>query len=96
MSTSAPKRCFNKIKRVLSPTSPDDGSGRAAMLKEMARETIGQTYIEEDPSVAEWFRGLVPSSLGATAYVRELFPCVQWVKRYNLQWLVGDIIAGKS
>jgi len=71
-------------------------SNREVTLEATARETMGQTYIEEDPSVAEWFGGLVPSSQGVAEYVRELFPCVQWVTRYNVSWLVGDIIAGNS
>ncbi|KAJ9120138.1 hypothetical protein QFC22_003037 [Naganishia vaughanmartiniae] len=28
------------------------------------------------------------------AYVKSLFPFIQWVPRYNLQWLIGDLIAG--
>jgi sodium-independent sulfate anion transporter 11 len=75
----------------------DDSEGRrknTASMEQLARETIGQTYLEEDPSVAEWFRGLVPSSHGVTEYVNELFPSAQWIRRYNLHWLLGDVIAG--
>jgi sodium-independent sulfate anion transporter 11 len=75
----------------------DDSEGRrknTASMEQLARETIGQTYLEEDPSVAEWFRGLVPSSHGVAEYVKELFPSAQWIRRYNLHWLLGDVIAG--
>ncbi|GHJ83974.1 hypothetical protein NliqN6_0376 [Naganishia liquefaciens] len=27
-------------------------------------------------------------------YVKSLFPFLQWLPRYNLQWLIGDLIAG--
>ncbi|KAI9004768.1 sulfate transporter family-domain-containing protein [Gaertneriomyces semiglobifer] len=30
----------------------------------------------------------------AVDYVRTLFPVLSWIKRYNLQWLLGDAIAG--
>lgn len=64
-------------------------------MEQIARETIGTIYLEEDPSVAEWFRGLVPSSHGVAEYVADVFPSAQWMRRYNLEWLTGDTIAGK-
>lgn len=76
------------------PTFSEDHSQKQASLERTARETIGQVYLEEDPSVAEWFHGLVPSSEGVAEYVSDLFPCAQWVRRYNVPWLVGDLIAG--
>jgi len=66
----------------------------AKSLEQIARETINATYCEEDPSVAEWFKDLVPSSAGVAEYVSELFPSARWVRRYNVHWLVGDLIAG--
>ncbi|KAF1846424.1 sulfate permease-like protein [Cucurbitaria berberidis CBS 394.84] len=93
----------NKIKAFLNnaatkalPTSSHQHSKQkqTASLEKIARETIGTAYLEEDPSVAEWFRGLVPSSSGVAEYVQELFPSARWVRRYNIHWLVGDAIAG--
>jgi sodium-independent sulfate anion transporter 11 len=75
----------------------DDSEGRrknTASMEQIARETMGRTYLEEDPTVAEWFRGLVPSSDDVAEYVKELFPSAQWIRRYNLHWLLGDAIAG--
>lgn len=79
--------------RVLADTSAARNENTAS-FEQIARETMGETYLEEDASVAEWFRDLVPSSHGVAEYVRELFPCAKWVRRYNLQWLLGDAIAG--
>ncbi|KAL1798828.1 hypothetical protein ACET3X_002865 [Alternaria dauci] len=78
----------------LLPTFSEDRSDQTASLKNVARDTIGETYIEEDPSVAEWMRECIPTSHGAAEYVRELFPSARWVRRYNLHWLAGDAIAG--
>ncbi|KAF2029684.1 sulfate permease-like protein [Setomelanomma holmii] len=74
--------------------SSDERRKKTASLEQIARETINQTYHEDHPSVAEWFRGLVPSSAGVAEYVAELFPSAQWVRRYNLHWVMGDVIAG--
>ncbi|KAJ3040229.1 hypothetical protein HDV00_011327 [Rhizophlyctis rosea] len=30
----------------------------------------------------------------AFRYVKDLFPLFQWIRRYNLQWFIGDLIAG--
>lgn len=90
----------SKIAKFLSTkvfhASSEDRHRQTKSLEQIARETIGETYLEEDPSVAEWFRGLVPSSRGVAEYVRELFPSARWMRRYNLHWLLGDAIAGKN
>ncbi|KAF1938409.1 sulfate permease [Clathrospora elynae] len=78
----------------LLPTFAEDRSKQTASLERVAQETIGGTYIEEDPSVAEWFRDLKPTSRGVAEYVRELFPSARWMRRYNFHWLGGDCIAG--
>lgn len=67
---------------------------KTTTLVDIARETINDTYIEDDPSVAEWFKELIPSSGDIGAYVAELFPSAQWVRRYNVHWWAGDLIAG--
>jgi sodium-independent sulfate anion transporter 11 len=74
--------------------SAQERRNQTAFLEQIARETINQTYHEDDPSVAEWFRDLVPSSAGVAEYVSDLFPSAQWVRRYNMHWLMGDVIAG--
>ena len=73
----------------------EDHSARTASLHQISEKTIGNAYVEEDPSVAEWFRDLVPTRHDAAEYVRELFPSAQWIRRYNFHWLAGDAIAGE-
>ena len=52
-------------------------------------------YVEEDPSVAEWLKSALPTGRGVVDYLVSLFPFSQWIFSYNLQWLIGDLIAGK-
>ena len=58
--------------------------------------TIVDTYIDQEPTTAEWINSVTPSprTIGRWAY--SLFPFVHWIDRYNLQWLTGDLVAGKS
>jgi len=52
-------------------------------------------YTEPEPTVQGWLRStLVPTSTGALRYFRGIFLFVQWLPRYNLNWLLGDSIAG--
>ncbi|KAF2829026.1 sulfate permease-like protein [Ophiobolus disseminans] len=94
MSGSKLKSYLNKKATTVFGASSDQRRKQTASLEKIARETINQTYCEDDPSVAEWFQGLVPSSAGVAEYVHDLFPAAQWLRRYNLHWLAGDVVAG--
>lgn len=52
------------------------------------------TFVEEEPTVAEWFNDILPSGSDVATYSRNLFPFTRWIGRYNLQWLFGDLVAG--
>jgi sodium-independent sulfate anion transporter 11 len=52
-------------------------------------------FVEDEPTVVEWFRSIIPSRRQVLAYPRQLFPFTEWIGRYNLQWLYGDLVAGK-
>jgi len=94
MSGSKLKTYLSRKATAAFNVSSEQRRKTTASLEQIARETINQTYCEDDPSVAEWFRGLVPSSAGVAEYVSELFPSARWVRRYNVPWLIGDVIAG--
>lgn len=53
------------------------------------------TYVETEPTSAEWIRETIPSRHEMGVYARSLFPFTHWIGRYNLQWLAGDLVAGK-
>lgn len=52
------------------------------------------TYVEQEPTVAEWVSDTIPSGRDLARYARSLFPFTHWIGRYNLQWLAGDLVAG--
>ncbi len=54
-----------------------------------------ETYIEKEPTAADWFREIAPTGQTVKHYFKDLFPFLAWITRYNLQWLTGDVIAGK-
>ncbi|KAJ1326040.1 SULFATE PERMEASE II [Microdochium nivale] len=52
------------------------------------------TFEEEEPTLAEVIRDILPSREGAHHYVRSLFPFLDWIMHYNYKWGLGDFIAG--
>lgn len=51
-------------------------------------------YVEQDPTVGEWFRDAIPNGKQVIHYLSSLFPFSGWIFSYNMQWLLGDLIAG--
>ena len=58
--------------------------------------STADTYVEEEPTSAEWIRETLPSGRDLLHYLYSLFPFVHWIGRYNVQWLFGDLVAGES
>jgi len=52
-------------------------------------------YVERDPTPSEWVREVFPGGRQLVNYFYSLFPFLQWIGRYNRQYLAGDVIAGK-
>jgi hypothetical protein len=52
------------------------------------------SYVEEDPTVWEWVHATTPNGQQALQYLVSLFPFSSWIFSYNLQWLIGDLVAG--
>ena len=52
------------------------------------------TFVEDEPTVKEYLSRFIPSGGGIVHYFLSLFPFVAWVPHYNLQWLIGDLVAG--
>ncbi|KAG0650872.1 Sulfate permease II [Hyphodiscus hymeniophilus] len=53
-----------------------------------------ETYVEEEPRTEEWIVGMLPNGHDVVHYFRSLFPFLNWIGRYNLQWFIGDLVAG--
>ncbi|KAE8147620.1 sulfate transporter family-domain-containing protein [Aspergillus avenaceus] len=52
------------------------------------------SYIESEPTTAEWFKEICPTGPQVVNYLISLFPFLSWITRYNLTWLFGDLVAG--
>lgn len=52
-------------------------------------------YVESEPHTMDWFREITPTGRELGQYVVSLFPFLNWITRYNVQWLIGDLVAGR-
>lgn len=52
------------------------------------------SYVEPEPTAAEWFAEITPSWKEIGLYFYRLFPFLSWITRYNTTWLIGDLVAG--
>jgi hypothetical protein len=52
------------------------------------------SFVEEPPLVLDYLNSLIPSGKDLYRYLLSLFPFLSWIGRYNLQWFIGDLVAG--
>lgn len=73
-----------------NPLNEDIRRGESVFSSQTA-----DTYVEEEPRSIDWIRETIPSGPEWLTYCRSLFPFTHWIGRYNAQWLLGDLVAGK-
>jgi solute carrier family 26 (sodium-independent sulfate anion transporter), member 11 len=54
------------------------------------------SYIETEPTSAEWIRSITPTGKDVLDYLKSLFPFIHWLPFYNMQWFIGDLVAGEA
>ncbi|GAT27372.1 sulfate transporter [Aspergillus luchuensis] len=52
------------------------------------------SYLEPEPTTAEWLKEICPTWHDVLMYFYNLFPFLSWITKYNLQWFFGDLVAG--
>ncbi len=95
-SEAAPET--SRMKRVVSKL-PIIGRRRADEARRIAQDEYfaglsDDTYLDKEPTVAGYFKSIAPSKLDVLYYVADTFPCSKWLFSYNLQWFLGDLVAG--
>ncbi|KAK4042444.1 sulfate transporter family-domain-containing protein [Parachaetomium inaequale] len=60
----------------------------------MMSDRTDHTFVEEPPLVLDYLNNLIPSGKELYEYLLSLFPFLSWIGHYNLQWLIGDLVAG--
>jgi solute carrier family 26 (sodium-independent sulfate anion transporter), member 11 len=74
----------------------ETGSDRITRGESVFSVNSADTYVEDEPTAVEWLHEVIPSGHDILRYLNNLFPFTHWITRYNLQWLIGDLVAGSS
>lgn len=74
----------------------ETGSDRITRGESVFSIDSADSYVEQEPTAWEWVRDTLPNGHQMLLYFYSLFPFVHWIGRYNLQWLTGDLVAGKQ
>ncbi|KAF2728912.1 sulfate permease-like protein [Polyplosphaeria fusca] len=72
----------------------ETGSERITRGESVFSIDSADTYVEHEPTTVEWIRQVTPSGHQVVQYFVRLFPFLHWITRYNVQWLIGDLVAG--
>jgi sodium-independent sulfate anion transporter 11 len=54
------------------------------------------SFFEEPPTAKEVLLSIIPTKKNIYDYILSLFPFLSWITFYNVQWLIGDLVAGES
>lgn len=72
----------------------ETGSDRITRGESVFTIDSADSYVEHEPTAREWLHEVIPNGHDLGVYVASLFPFLHWITRYNLQWLIGDLVAG--
>lgn len=83
-----------KILRIPISESNESQHDRVTRGESIAEANHADPYIDHEPSATEWVKSLIPDRKGMLDFGKSLFPFTEWLPRYNLTWLIGDLVAG--
>jgi sodium-independent sulfate anion transporter 11 len=72
----------------------ETGSDRITRGESVFSVPSADSYVEQEPTSLEWVQSIIPTGHDVQQYFIRLFPFLQWITRYNSQWLIGDLVAG--
>lgn len=78
----------------LPPSANDVAINDAAPIDEKLKEVGIESYFEDEPTILRYLQEQVPGRKEVIEYSKSLFPFIYWIGNYNLQWLMGDLVAG--
>jgi sodium-independent sulfate anion transporter 11 len=60
----------------------------------VAEANSPHAYVDPDPTTGEWIAAHTPTRQQVGRYFYNIFPFIHWIGYYNVQWLIGDLVAG--
>ena len=100
MSSNASTKIGHALARVFGiklDYRDETGTGKEGLSRGESVFSVASadTYLEEEPTAGQWIAEITPSGRDVLQYLYSLAPFTHWLHRYNLQWFIGDLVAGK-
>ncbi|KAI0164717.1 sulfate permease [Xylariaceae sp. FL1272] len=89
-----PSQLGRGLAKALGIKLAEPESGRVTRGESVFSNHTADSFIEDQPSVREVLHDLVPTKQDTVDYIWSLFPFLHWIGFYNLQWFLGDLVAG--
>jgi solute carrier family 26 (sodium-independent sulfate anion transporter), member 11 len=75
--------------------SPEHERDRVTRGESFISVDSSESFVEEAPTSIEYLQEFIPTGKQVVDYIVSLFPFISWIGFYNLQWLIGDLVAGE-
>lgn len=96
MATSKTGATLAKILGIkLDYRNPQGGADPLSRGESLNSVSSADSFLEDEPTTWEWIKSITPNGQGLLRWAYHLFPFTHWIGHYNLQWLYGDLVAGK-
>ncbi|OTB02124.1 hypothetical protein M426DRAFT_206167 [Hypoxylon sp. CI-4A] len=89
-----PKQIRQNLAKVLGIKLEDPDTDNVTRGESVFSTHTADSFVEQQPTSAEWLAETIPSGEDIIRYFRSLFPFLSWIGFYNLQWFLGDLVAG--
>ncbi|KAI0843023.1 putative sulfate permease [Hypoxylon sp. FL0890] len=89
-----PKQVSQQLAKVLGIKLEDPDTDDVTRGESVFSTQTADSFVEQQPTSAEWLAETTPSGEDIVNYFKSLFPFLSWIRFYNLQWFLGDLVAG--
>ena len=96
MATTTSSKIGHGLTKVLRINVDERQAQKEAVTRGESTYSVNtaDSYFEDEPRTLDYLNDLMPSGRDMFTYFRSLFPFTNWILRYNVQWLIGDLVAG--
>ncbi|KAI0116835.1 sulfate permease [Daldinia grandis] len=91
---SSSRKASQTLAKVLGIKLEDPDIDNVTRGESVFSTHTADSFVEQQPTSAEWLAEITPSGQDLLNYFKSLFPFLSWIGFYNLQWLLGDLVAG--
>ncbi|KAI8961861.1 sulfate permease [Daldinia sp. FL1419] len=91
---SSSRKAGQTLAKVLGIKLEDPDTDNVTRGESVFSTNTADSFIEQQPTSAEWLAEITPSGRDIIEYFKSLFPFLSWIGFYNLQWFLGDLVAG--